>query len=665
MSTGPQFLTERNRPSFPARAVITGGMPYGNKSLHFGHIGGVFVHADVFARFLRDRIGEENVIFVSGTDCYGSPIAEAYRRARETDADIGSIEEFVRGNHERQNRDLEAYLVTPELFAASGLSPHVEIHEKVGALILETLHRNRFLKKLSTPQFYDPELGVFLNGRQVEGRCPITGCGSEKAYADECSLGHQYEAKELLEPVSVLTGRRPEMRDVTNWYIDVPAFRDQLAQWVKRLREADEWRPFSVSSLAEYFEPPTIHITRDQVEAVEAVVDDLPPHRREPGRGRSLQLIFDSVGEREDAVTKLTEAGIRYRTGKTLVPFRLTGNLDWGCRTPAIDDLRGLTFWVWPESLWAPISFCASYLKLHGRDPESWRKWWCAKDAKVYQFIGEDNVYFYGLPQGAIWLGMQGPDPVSEPPEGEWQLTHLVANRHLLFLDKKASSSGKVKPPMAADLLEHYTAEQLRVHFFSMALGRRGVNFRPKPFNPAAKEKEPDPVLKESKVICNTFNRHARSCFYTIQKFCDGRIPVGNVAREVVERCETAILDFEEAMYKHEFPSAFVACEDLIRDAAKAWSASSPYSDDCGEAERKQALIDAFHFLRVATTLFHPIVPQGTEMIREYLNVSEEIWSWNRIFDPLVNFMDDADNHQPKFLEPRVDFFPKHPSQFN
>ena len=72
-------LERGERPVFPKRAVVTGGMPYGNKSLHFGHVGGMFVHADIFARFLRDRIGEENVIFVSGTDCYGSPIKEAYR----------------------------------------------------------------------------------------------------------------------------------------------------------------------------------------------------------------------------------------------------------------------------------------------------------------------------------------------------------------------------------------------------------------------------------------------------------------------------------------------------------------------------------------------------------------------------------------------------------
>ena len=52
-----------NRPSFPKRAVITGGMPYGNKQLHFGHVGGVFVFADTYARFLRDRIGKDNVIY--------------------------------------------------------------------------------------------------------------------------------------------------------------------------------------------------------------------------------------------------------------------------------------------------------------------------------------------------------------------------------------------------------------------------------------------------------------------------------------------------------------------------------------------------------------------------------------------------------------------------
>ena len=95
------------RPVFPKRAVVTGGMPYGNKTLHFGHVGGMYVHADVYARFLRDRIGKDNVVFVSGTDCYGSPIAEGYRKKVEAEGYKGTIEDYVRKNHEAQEKTLK------------------------------------------------------------------------------------------------------------------------------------------------------------------------------------------------------------------------------------------------------------------------------------------------------------------------------------------------------------------------------------------------------------------------------------------------------------------------------------------------------------------------------------------------------------------------------
>ena len=107
-----------NRPSFPKRAVITGGMPYGNKQLHFGHVGGVFVFADTYARFLRDRIGKDNVIFVSGTDCYGSPIAESYRKLKESGEFDGTIEDFVRKNHESQEKTLRDYDISLDPFSA-------------------------------------------------------------------------------------------------------------------------------------------------------------------------------------------------------------------------------------------------------------------------------------------------------------------------------------------------------------------------------------------------------------------------------------------------------------------------------------------------------------------------------------------------------------------
>ena len=221
-------LNTSERVEWPARAVVTAGMPYGNKPLHFGHIGGVFVPADCFARFLRDRIGPENVRFVSGTDCFGSPINEGYRKAVEAGQCTGDIADYVMANHEAQKSTLEDYQISLDIYEGSGIGHAGDVHQMVTDGFIRTLHKNGFLKLSSTLQFYDSEAGTFLNGRQVHGRCPVSGCKSENAYADECDLGHQYEPADLINPVSSITGTVPEMRPVENWYFDLPAFRDFL-----------------------------------------------------------------------------------------------------------------------------------------------------------------------------------------------------------------------------------------------------------------------------------------------------------------------------------------------------------------------------------------------------------------------------------------------------
>ena len=656
-------VRDRARPVFPKRAIITGGMPYGSKDLHFGHVGGVFVPADMFARFLRDRIGSENVIFVSGTDCYGSPIVEEHRKLVEQEAFEGSLDDFVRFNHARQRQTLDAFQISLDLFAASSLEPYEPVHEAFGALVLESLQANGHVEKRTNPQFYDAERGVFLNGRQVTGRCPVQGCKSESAYADECSLGHQYEPKDLIAPTSALSGARPEMRDVTNWYVKTAEFRDLLRPWLEAEGSSGRWRSFAVSSVLEHFEPPIIHVTRDQNEALQGLADALPAHTVREGKSQSVQLVFDRLEEMEQARSVLGERGIRYRVGKTMVPFRLTGNLEWGLPAPTIEGLEGLTFWVWPESLWAPISFSQAYLAQRGGSGDAWKEWWCARDANIYQFIGEDNVYFYGLAQAAIFLGMQPGQPQVDPPEGDLRLTCIVANRHILFLDKKASSSGRVKPPLAKELLEYYTVDQLRTHFLSFNLGERSCSFRPKPFDPSADPRNPDPVLKEGMFLSNAFNRAARSCFYTAQKHFEGKLPNGPVSNEVADRCRDAALDFEEAMAAYEFHRALGIVDALIRETNQRWTKTNPYSDDCDPEVRRQGLVDAYQMVRVATVLMHPIAPHGTEMIREYLCVGNEFWRWDRIFDPLSAFVPNPADHQLKFLEPRVDFFEKLASQ--
>ncbi|MBR6477332.1 MAG: class I tRNA ligase family protein, partial [Lachnospiraceae bacterium] len=132
-------LRPDEKPVFPKRCVITGGMPYGNKELHFGHVGGMFIHADIFARFMRDRIGNENVIFVSGTDCYGSPALESYRKLKEAGYDK-TIQDYVYSNHVKQKETLDKYRISLNLFGASALGETAKMHTKTSAEIFNALY---------------------------------------------------------------------------------------------------------------------------------------------------------------------------------------------------------------------------------------------------------------------------------------------------------------------------------------------------------------------------------------------------------------------------------------------------------------------------------------------------------------------------------------------
>lgn len=658
-----------NRPSFPKRAVITGGMPYGNKQLHFGHVGGVFVFADVYARFLRDRIGSDNVIFVSGTDCYGSPIAESYRKLIEEQGGSGTIEDFVRGNHEAQKKTLDDYGISLNLFGASGLGNTAEVHNKVSDWFIRKLYENGHLQKITSAQFYDEKAGTYLNGRQVVGKCPVQGCQSEKGYADECDLGHQYMPKDLIDPKSTLTGETPVMRDAANWYFKLTDHYDILREYAADLRQRENVRQVVHKTISEFLEPPVIYIMNDFREKYEELKDSLAKHELvEEPKKTSFTIVFDDLTDREKSCEVLSAAGVRFRTGKTLVPFRLTGNIDWGVPAPVLEGEDPLTVWVWPESLWAPISFTQAYLEAAGKNPEEWKKYWCSKDAQVYQFIGQDNIYFYGVAEMAMFMALQGKDKLScDPAEGELQLPILVANHHILFLDKKASSSGTVKPPMAAELLDYYTAEQLRMHFLSLGLGMRSVSFQPKPLNPNAKEDEGDPVVKEGFLLSNVFNRIIRTCFYDAQKYLDGKMPVGKVDEDILAESEKAVLEYERFMYKFEFHQVTYVLDSYIRKASKYMAKAKAEADKADDnALRKKWLTNVFHMIKTAAVLLHPIAPDGTEMVRDYLNIGEEIWNWDYIFDGLSdNILKGETEHEIKFLEPRVDFFKRHESQFS
>ena len=665
------------RQIWPARAVVTAGMPYGNKPLHFGHIAGVFVPADCYARFLRDRIGAENVRFISGTDCFGSPIDEGYRKLVEAGEFDGTIAEYVQRNHDAQKATLDAYDISLSIYEGSGIGHAGECQQQLSENIIRRLHENGFLHKRSTMQFYDSEAGIYLNGRQVQGRCPVQGCKSEHGYADECDLGHSYAPEELIAPKSSVTGTVPEMRPVENWYFDLPAFRDFLREHVKGLEGDPDIRAIVPQTCAEFLGAPIIYVKNDERDMYEEVADKLPEHiAREPEKGKaSFEIEFETIDDRDKARDVLRSAGLRFRTGKALVPFRITGNIEWGVKAPVIDGVEGLTVWCWPESLWAPISFTIAANDALGLPEGSWRDFWCSEDAEVYQFIGQDNLYFYGVVQPALWEALRPGDVFfHEPTDRPLKQTRLIANYHVLLGNKKASSSGSVKPPTADELLEHYTQAQLRAHFLALGLGQKSVGFKPKAFDPDEKVRNDtrvaDPALKESKLLSNVFNRLARSVLYEAKRNFDGQIPLDVPTASVIERAHRALSDYDRTMKRAELHTIMSMMDEFIRYANKTWAdgisaaeAIEVAGDDEAAAAsrqeaRRQVLVDASYLLWVCTLLMHPVVPAGCADICEKLQFDEKVFfSWDHAFGTLSELDPKAESHSVAELPPRYDFF--------
>jgi len=282
----------------------------------------------------------------------------------------------------------------------------------------------------------------------------------------------------------------------------------------------------------------------------------------------------------------------------------------------------------------------------------------------VYQFIGEDNIYFYDIAGMGLFMAIN--EHEGRPKQAN--LPIVVPNRHVFFGNSKASTSGKLRPPAAADLLEFYTAEQLRMHFGHMALQNNSVKFLPKALFKkmfGGQEIPPeigdiegfDITLAEGNLLTNVFNRLARTCFYSVQEYFEGKLPAGDISEESKERLDRLVADYEFAMYKFEFSKAIDLLDKFLRDTNKIFDAKMKLAkENNNNVLRAQALVDAFSAVKIAAVLLHPFAPVGTEKLGEYLAV-ENLWSWENISRPL------EPGHEFKFLEPRVDFFEKHPSQ--
>ena len=209
------------------RTLITTALPYANGPVHIGHLAGVYVPADIYARY--QRLLGNDVVMVGGSDEHGVPITLKARQEGVTPQDI------VDRYHNIIKDSMEEFGVSFDVYSRTSSPNH---HKTASDFFRHLYDKGEFIMKTSM-QPYDEVAGEFLADRYVRGTCPH--CGNENAYGDQCeACGTSLSATDLINPRSALTSAPVTMRETTHWYLPLDKWEPALRHWI--LDEHKEWK---------------------------------------------------------------------------------------------------------------------------------------------------------------------------------------------------------------------------------------------------------------------------------------------------------------------------------------------------------------------------------------------------------------------------------------
>ena len=211
------------------RTLITTALPYANGPVHIGHLAGVYVPADIYARYLRLK-GEE-VLMIGGSDEHGVPVTLRARKEGITPQDV------VDRYHNIIKKSFEELGITFDVYSRTTSA----IHHKFASDFFRKLYDDGKLEEITEEQYCDVETGEFLTDRNIVGTCPR--CGAEGAYGDQCEkCGATLSPDELINPTNKNNpGHGLVKRPTKNWYLPLNQYQSWLREWI--LEGHKEWRP--------------------------------------------------------------------------------------------------------------------------------------------------------------------------------------------------------------------------------------------------------------------------------------------------------------------------------------------------------------------------------------------------------------------------------------
>lgn len=211
------------------RKLITAALPYANGPVHIGHLAGVYVPADVYARFNR-RLGKD-VAFICGSDEHGIPITIRAKKEGVSPQDI--VDKY----HEIIKKSFSDLGISFDEYSRTTSKKHYEVSQD----FFKTLHNKDKFQEEVSEQYFDEQANEFLADRYIVGTCPK--CGNENAYGDQCEkCGSTLSPSELINPKSMLSGNIPILKETKNWYLPLNDYENFLNEWIIEGHKND-WKP--------------------------------------------------------------------------------------------------------------------------------------------------------------------------------------------------------------------------------------------------------------------------------------------------------------------------------------------------------------------------------------------------------------------------------------
>lgn len=359
------------------RTLITAALPYANGPVHIGHMAGVYIPADIYARYLRLR-GEE-VLFIGGSDEHGVPITIRARKEGVTPQDI------VNRFHALIKKAFEDFGISFDVYSRTTSDEH----KRTASDFFRKLYEKGEFVEQESEQYYDEEAGQFLADRYIVGTCPVCGC--EGAYGDQCEkCGSSLNATELKEPRSAISGSKPVLRKTKHWYLPLDKHEPFLRKWI--LQDHTEWRPNVYGQCKSWLDAGL------RPRAVSRDLDWGIPVPVKGAEGKVLYVWFDApigyISNTKELCPHNWETWWKDETTK-LVHFIGKDNIVFHCIVfPAM--LRAEGSFILPENV--PSN---EFLNLEGDKISTSRNWAVWLHEYIQDFPGKQDVLRYVLTANA------------------------------------------------------------------------------------------------------------------------------------------------------------------------------------------------------------------------------------------------------------------------